>query len=402
MFKLLYQLGLWLVIRLLPILGLISKKVRTFNASRKKEKEAFCSFKRPEGKLYWFHCASLGEYEQAKPIIKALEERDQCFTFITFFSPSGYEVVKLYNLPNTYVSYLPLEDKRVLKRFTGKVKPNQVFWVKYELWLLALEAILKLKIPTYLISANLNKGHFVTQFWAGNWRKLLRKFNQIFVQNEVSHAVLEELDIKSIVSGDTRFDNVIQLAAQGYENEKIEQWKGASYLMVAGSSWQGEEAVLFPYLAHHKNVKLILAPHQIGNENVMRIGAQLKHLGISYALWDEQLDEQVQVVVANCIGILSKVYNLGNIAFVGGGYKQGLHNILEPLAWGKQVLTGPNIQNNWEALEARKKGVLMVIKDTEDLSAFFAKEENINLDATIIQDFVSNYSKASSIILENV
>lgn len=402
MFSPLYQILVWPLIRMLPLLGYLSSKVKLFNESRANEKDLFANFVRPEGKLYWFHCASLGEYEQARPMIQALSKRDGNFTLITFFSPSGYEIVKPKELPNSYISYLPLEAKKEIIGFIDKIKPDMVFWVKYEFWFMVLQSIFRHKIPCYLISANFSSQHFITKFWAAPWRNLLKKFTRIFVQNESSNGVLARFGIPSTVAGDTRFENVQSMAEEGYENKQLEYWINEKFLVVAGSSWKGEEARMIAYLKKNPGIKAIIAPHDIRESNIWSLQDQLAKNQITYSLWEQPFEMGNQVVVLNNIGLLSKVYKYANMAFVGGGYKKGLHNILEPLAWGVPVITGPNIQNNWEALEAESLGLLTVIQEQGDIERVYNDHKNPNDQATKAVQFVSKYGSASQTILNNV
>jgi len=383
-------------------MGSVSRKVKEFNASRASEKGRFKDFVRPIGKLYWFHCASLGEYEQVKPVIQELKKRDGNFTIITFFSPSGYEILKQKNLADTYITYLPLEDKKTINQFIERVKPDQVFWVKYEFWLVALEAIFSHKAPCYLISANFTPHHFVTRIWADPWRILLKKFTQIFVQNESSRKVLEGIGVKSTIAGDTRFDNVKILASEGYVNIELASWKGNDFLIVAGSSWKGEEDRLISFLIANPSIKSLIAPHDISKANIQHLSERLRTAGINYSFWDQRYDIRSQVIVINGIGALNRVYKYANIAYVGGGYKKGLHNILEPMAWGIPVMTGPNIENNWEALEAKNEGLLFVVNNQSDIEGICNKVLSADSYATNTMDFVSKYGRASETILDTV
>ncbi len=197
MIRLMYLLGIALAKAFFPLVTLFSSKLRAFTNSRRKEKVRFKGYRRPEGLVYWVHCASHGEYEQVKPLIHRLKERDRAHFFISFFSPSGYEIVKKEISQPDYVGYIPLESKPEMSHIIQSVRPDKVFWVKYELWLRNLEALFSYGKPVYLISAVFRKEHFVGKWWGSPWRRLLHKLENSFVQNEQSR----EVDRQSVESG---------------------------------------------------------------------------------------------------------------------------------------------------------------------------------------------------------
>jgi 3-deoxy-D-manno-octulosonic-acid transferase len=389
------------LLKILPLAAVFSPKVRHFLTVRKNEKLLLKAYSKPKGITYWFHCASLGEYEQAKPIISTFLNQKDISIVVSFFSPSGYDIVKPKQDERTYITFLPLEVKSEVTAFLNTIQPDKVFWVKYEFWAVVLNQIFVRNVPAFLVSANFNSSHLITKFWAKPWRRLVNKFDLIFVQNELSKEVLQKLGIDCIVSGDTRFDNVRKIAKSGYINKKVELWKHKDFVIVAGSSWQQEEEIVINWLKKGKDRKAIIAPHDVSVSHIQHLIFLLKKAGVSFSLWgDEIYPLTQQVILLDEIGHLSKVYNFADIALVGGGYRNGLHNILEPLAWGKKVITGPNIDNNWEAKEAKKKGLLYVCSDTEEFETIIGSVKKDSLDATISKNFVSYYSNAVDIIID--
>ena len=232
---------------------------------------------------------------------------------------------------------------------------------------------------------------------------MLRGFSNIFVQNEESQSILNVLGLKSIVAGDTRFDNVLRITKEGYTNEKIANWKGKDTLLVLGSSWHREEQLLIAYLSENASAKAIIAPHDISDGHLKEVVSLLEEQHISFAYWDDVITDSIQVVIINNIGILSKVYCYADIAVVGGGFKtKGLHNILEPLAWGVPVVTGPNITNNWEAVAAEKELLLMIVADSKEFEEALESLKKSENHATKARLFVSKYTNATELICQTV
>lgn len=362
----LYAFGLRLVFGLLPIASLFSSKINRFLKSRRKEKEMFYAYDFPDD-LFWFHCSSLGEYEQAKPLIEFFLNEGK-FCLVSFFSSSGYEVLKPKETDKLYFTYLPLEKSAQLNQFLQKIKPQKVFWVKNELWLLALSKIQKLNIPNYLVSARFYENHFVAKFWAHLWRQCLKGFTKIFVQDTFSYNFLKELELSSINTGDLRFDNVLQLAQKAKSYEKLIPWVENKEVLVVGSSWKEEEEIALDFWIKNPSWKIILAPHDISVSHIQPLEEQLQSKKIKYAKWsdDSSLDE-VNVLVIDNIGMLSSLYKLASIAFVGGGFSGKLHNVLEPMVYDVPVVCGPFIDKFWEAKLAAQKHVLHTIYYPLDL-----------------------------------
>lgn len=348
--------------------------------------------------INWFHCASLGEYEQARPLIEYFMENDQS-CLVTFFSPSGYDIVKPKESEKMMVTFLPLENRKALREFIQRLNLARVFWVKYELWLIALEEIQRTRVPSYLISARFYEGHFITRRWSIGWRKILRGFNEIFVQDAFSFQLLEGLGISSKISGDLRFDNVLKRTKNLEPISKIQEWQKEHKTLVLGSSWQEEENLVLSKFSRLNDWKLIIVPHDIGLKRISSIEAILKKMEIPHCKWSEnQLSSLHQVVIIDSIGLLQQVYQYANVAFVGGGFSGKLHNILEPLAINVPVVCGPKISNFWEAELALKHKVLFTIhSDDEFLDALKIADTALN-----VSDFVRKNAGALHMITDEV
>jgi len=403
MIKFLYFLGVNLVKGLLPLAGLFSKKINYSLQARKIEKKLFSQYQRPKGIVYWFHCASLGEYEQAKPLIKYYQNKREASIFITFFSPSGYDKIKPLSSNNFYIGYLPLESGLTMQKLIAVVKPDYVFWIKYELWLVNLNTLFTQHIPVALVSATIDKNHFIFKFWAKPWKALLPKFSFIFTQNKISYDVLKPYNQSTYLAGDTRFDNIMQLAKEPYENAELSNWIGDNKVLILGSSWQEEEAIIAACANSLQGWKIIIAPHDISVTHLSTLENLLTKQKATFNLWGNHFVEENNILIINNIGLLSKLYQYADIAFVGGGFSNALHNILEPMAYGKFVITGPTIHKNWEAVDAESHQILCVVKNaTELLQVLEHYEKRMLPEATFITNFVSKHCGATNLIVEYI
>ena len=325
-----------------------------------------CYFKKLEksvpskqGKRLWLHCASLGEFEQARPIIERwLEENENWTLVLTFFSPSGYEIRKKYKNAE-WVGYMALDTKRNANKFMEMMKPDMVLFVKYEFWYFHLTEAIRRKIPIYLVSATFREGHYILKSIGTKTRNVLKQFNHIFLQEEQSLNRLKKKGFSNIsISGDTRFDRVIAQVALDEGVLNVKEWKGNNKTIILGSSWKEEEDLMANFLRENKEYKVIIAPHDIGHlekiESLFSFTTSSRY---------SEINTSSQVLIIDSIGLLSKLYKYGDIAIVGGGFGRGLHNILEPLAFGLPTFFGPVHDKFPEAKQAIKAGVGFELKD---------------------------------------
>jgi len=321
----------------------------------------------------WFHCSSLGEFEQGRPVIEEYKKHNpKAFIVLTFFSPSGYEIRKNYENADL-ILYLPLDIKKNVNKFLDLIKPKIVVFVKNEFWYNYLHQLWLRNIPLFLISANFREDNWFFKSYGRSFRKMLGFFSYIFVQNEQSLKILNRYNIENVtIAGDTRVDRVYQISKEVKENSVIEKFKNQKILIVAGSSWKQDEELLIKYINESgNNLKWIIAPHEIKKENILRIQKSITRPSVKYSTYKEKQDSNAEVLVIDNIGMLSSLYKYGDIAYIGGGFGKGIHNILEPATFGIPVIFGPNYKKFREACELRKQGGAMPVNDFSDLEKIF-------------------------------
>ncbi len=306
----------------------------------------------------WFHCSSLGEFEQGRPVIEEIrKKRPGTRILLTFYSPSGYEIRK--NYPEAeYVRYLPLDTRRNARRFLDHWKVERAFFVKYEFWYHFLSQLHRRKIPVYLVSGIFRQNQVFFK-WYGSWfRKILYRFEHLFVQQEASAELLRSIGLKQVsVSGDTRFDRVYEIARDVTTDKRFLSFRGDSRLIIAGSTWPADEEILVKYINETQNsCKWIIAPHEIQEAGITRIMQQINHPSQRFTRLGEDRLEDVHVLVVDTIGMLSSLYQYAHIAYIGGGFGRGIHNTLEAATFGNPVIFGPRYDKFQEArdLVARK------------------------------------------------
>jgi len=303
-------------------------------------------------KYIWIHCASLGEFEQGRPVIEAIKkERPEYKIILTFFSPSGYEIRKSYPLADI-ICYLPADTPGNATRFIGLINPDLVIFVKYEFWHNYISELYRKNIPLYLISGIFRSDQHFFKLYGSFFRRMLMKFRMIYVQDNQSSALLAAIGIQNvIIAGDTRFDRVLQVAASAKDIPNIEIFRGSEKLILAGSSWKPDEEIITEYINNYPDrLKWIFAPHEIDRDNLERIEKMLSVKCVRFSEFGEG-SEDARVMIIDNIGMLSSAYRYAFAAVIGGGFGKGIHNILEPACWGIPVLFGPNHLKFREAVE---------------------------------------------------
>lgn len=321
------------------------------------------------GKVVWMHCASLGEFEQGKPVLhKILAEYPDAIPLISFFSPSGYEVVsRKKEFP--FVYYLPLDSVVNAYRWMQITGPSLVIWVKYEYWYFYLKAIHKRNVPLIMVSGVYRRNQVFFKWYGSLYRKMLKTFTHFFVQNNASRRYLATLidNSRITVSGDTRCDRVIEIAEKFQPVNMIEKFCGSHKVIVCGSTWEADEAVWIHYVKSHPEIRFIIAPHEIDQENIRFVKSQFPG-SITYSDLEKSAGDHVNCLIIDNIGMLSKLYHYADVTYVGGGFgDNGLHNILEAAVYGKPVLFGPVIYRNFEAEELINAGGAKVVESAVDL-----------------------------------
>lgn len=358
---LLYSLIVRASVPLLTISSLFNKKISAWWKGRKGWKERLDKIRLHEEKLnVWFHCASLGEFEQGKPLMQQIAQTyPRVNLYVTFFSPSGYEIKKHDPLAFC-VEYLPLDTPQNAKIFIELVRPSLAIFVKSELWPNFVAELRRKRVPRMLISARFYQKQALFAWYGRIFLKTLASFDFVYVQDAASQRLLNKVGISSVVAGDTRYDNVLSTQKKPQPLPLIERFVGSSKVLVVGSCWQEDLELICPYLNQEvKDLKTILAPHDVSESMISHIVSQLRVPAVRYSQLVECPDltlEGMQVLIIDCIGILAHTYKYATVAYVGGAFKQGLHNILEPAAFGKPVLFGPNYDGFPEAGEMLSQG----------------------------------------------
>lgn len=316
----------------------------------------------------WFHAASLGEFEQGRPLIEKIRAKYPDYgILLTFFSPSGYEVRKNYRGADV-VCYLPFDKSRNVKKFLDIVNPCMAFFIKYEFWKNYLDELHKRRIPVYSISSIFRRGQVFFKWYGGTYRHVLRDFDHLFVQNERSKRYLAKIGISRVtVVGDTRFDRVLQIREEAKHLPLVELFKNNTMTFVAGSSWQPDEDLFIEYFNQHPEVKLVIAPHVIDENHLVEIIRKLKRPYVRYTRADEKNVCKADCLIIDCFGLLSSIYRYGEIAYIGGGFGVGIHNTLEAAVYGIPVIFGPKYQKFQEAIQLLEAKGAFSVKDYEEL-----------------------------------
>ena len=316
-----------------------------------------------QDEVIWMHAASLGEFEQGLPIIEKLRvEKPSYKILVTFFSPSGYEVKKNTTAADVVV-YLPIDTKANVKRFLDITRPKLAIFVKYEIWPNYLMEIESRKIPALLISAIFKKQQIYFKWYGNFMRKALAAFTHIFLQDEKSKGLLASINMENTtVNGDTRLDRVSEILERDNNLPLIEAFKKDSLCLVAGSTWPDDEALLLDFINHSsKKLKFILAPHKIEKDKILGLTGSISKKTVLFSNSNLQTIANYDVLIIDNIGMLTKIYNYADIAYVGGGFSTGLHNTLEPAVFGTPVIIGPNYEGFKEAEDlVAQKGILTI------------------------------------------
>lgn len=366
--------------------------------------------------LVWMHCASLGEFEQGRPVLENLRQKTPgARLLITFFSPSGYETRKNYAGAD-HIFYLPLDSRRNARRFIELVNPQLVLWVKYDYWYYYLQELKKRRIPILLISGVFRPDQPFFKWYGRLHRYMLESFTHLFVQTEASKRLLGKLGLSenASVSGDTRFDSVIGIAASQEPLPLIEAFCGNQPVIVAGSTWEEDEEELDHYANTHPEIRFIIAPHEIEEERLKEVEGLFRYR-VRYSVWaagDAASDKRpaaggqrpANVLIIDNIGLLSRLYKYATIAYVGGGFgDDGVHNVLEAAVYGKPVVMGPVIEKYVEAVELADCGGALVIDSALEAESVFnrllANAEEYQLICKASREYVQSKKGATEKII---
>lgn len=363
-----------------------------------------------DDKTFWFHCASLGEYEQGLPVFKELRKLYPNHKIVlTFFSPSGYEIRKNTEVADLVV-YLPLDTKANAKRFLDLVHPELTIFVKYDIWPNYLLELKKRKLKAILISALFREQQSYFNWYGGLMRKVLTSFEHIFVQDESSQKLLKSINFNNVtVAGDTRFDRVSQQLEQDNHLSFIEEFKANDLCVVIGSSWPEDEELLLPFINEHasNDVKYIIAPHNMKANQIQDIISKLKVKTVLFSEKEGIHLEDYKVFIIDTIGLLSKIYSYADVAYVGGAMgSTGLHNILEPAVFGVPIIIGKNHDKFPEAKRMMEEAGVVSIKNYDELndqlSVFIDSEEKRSEFGQLNRQFITSHKGAVVRILDHL
>ena len=359
----------------LRFIALFNKKIKLFVNGRKNTFLKLYKLNNSND-VIWFHVASLGEFEQARPIIEEIKNKHKQYKIlVTFFSPSGYEIRKDYNLADV-VCYLPLDSKSNAKKFLEIANPKMAIFVKYEFWPNLLNELKRKDVPTILISGILREKQLFFKWYGGFFRKSLHAFHHFFVQNLKSKDLLNTINFNNVtVSGDTRFDRVSKILEQDNSLDFISEFKNNTYTIVAGSTWKQDEELLVNYINNlsSENEKFIIAPHNIKSDAILELHKSINKKTVLYSDKNEKKLRDYKVIIIDTIGILTKVYSAADVAYVGGGLKTGLHNILEPATFGIPVVIGNKFDKFKEAVDLVSLKGCISINNQKEFSNIFLK-----------------------------
>ncbi len=402
---LLYNIGILFYSVSIYFASIFNRKVRLMvNGRRGWEKKLSTAIK-PNDKYLWVHCASLGEFEQGRPVIEEIRaSHPEYKILITFFSSSGFEIRKKYPGADI-ICYLPSDTPSNARKFIELVHPEIAIVVKYEFWHNFIDAAHKNGTKLYLISAIFREHQYFFKWYGSFFSKMLYKFTAIFVQDNNSARLLDNISVKNVVvAGDTRFDRVVKIAAESRDIPKLESFRGDEKLFLCGSSWHGDETIIARYINNEPNkMKWVFAPHEISNANVERLIGLFKIPVARFSTYnDEQKDFRVMII--DNIGLLSSAYRYATIAGIGGGFGKGIHNILEAACWGVPVMFGPNHFNFREAIELKEVGGAVSFSDYKEFCVLADKwTDNLNaynVASNAAGEYVKNNTGATKTIMD--
>jgi len=403
-----YHILLNIVWFALHVVALFNAKIKLFVQGRK---QTFCILEdklNPTDKTIWMHVASLGEFEQGLPILERLRAQYPNHKLVlSFFSPSGYEVKKNTTAADVVV-YLPMDSLSNAKRFLKLVHPELAIFVKYEVWPNYLHQLKKSNTPTILISAIFSKRQIYFKPYGGFMRKSLQKFDTYFVQDDDSKKLLDSIGITKVqVGGDTRLDRVSEILERNNCLDFMDRFKNNQLCLVAGSTWPEDESILIDYINRtEERLKFVIAPHQIKPAHVAKITAVLQKPSICYSALGDQNLKEIDVMIIDTIGLLTKIYSYANIAYVGGGFATGLHNTMEPAVFGVPIIIGPQFEGFKEAEDLVREGGIVPVSSKDSFSNlmndFLTHPTTLQNKGKINSDYINSNKGASDLIMKYI
>ena len=424
-----YNLVIYLYLCGVAIASIFNEKVRKMWRGEREALKILRQKVDPNARYAWFHAASLGEFEQGRPIMERLrKEHPEYKILLTFFSPSGYEVRKNYEGADI-VCYLPLDTIINARRFLRAIRPEVAFFIKYEFWYNYLHILKHRGVPVYSVSSIFRPNQIFFRWYGKQYGRVLKCFTHFFVQNQISKDLLSTININNVsITGDTRFDRVMSIKSQAKQLPIVEAFVGGaecppssdthcpspSRVFVAGSSWPLDEDIFIKYFNEHPEWKLIIAPHVIGEDHLKQILGMTKRKVVRYTQVDTNsqlstLDSQLgnaDILIIDCFGLLSSIYRYGDVAYIGGGFGVGIHNTLEAAVWDMPVVFGPNNKKFQEAQDLKACGGGFEIKDYDEfaqlMERFASDEAFLKESGSNAGHFVKDQAGATEKVLASV
>ncbi len=397
----LYDLGIQLYRFLIGLAAFKNKKAAAWISGRKNNLSHIKNQVQPSTNRIWFHFASLGEFEQGRPVLEEIKlGYPNTSVVITFFSPSGYEIRKDYKLADN-VFYLPLDTRKNAKEFVRILKPSIAVFTKYEYWYHYFEELNNKGIPLFIVSGLFRKEQAFFKWYGGLHRTMLHMVSHFFVQNEISKTLLSSLGLVNvIVTGDTRFDRVVKNSQQVSQIQEVDAFCNGNKIFIAGSTWTADEVLLLPLIKNNPDWKFIIAPHEVDLEHIRQVKNLFPN---SVKFSDLKTVGSEQVLIIDNIGMLSSLYQYGDIAYIGGGFGVGIHNTQEAAAFSLPVIFGPNYHKFQEAKDLIQLEAAFSVATSEELSKTmnYLRNDDVRLKSgTAAKDYIQNKAGATGIIIK--
>lgn len=407
--RIIYTLSVLIYLSAIYLASSFNRKAQLWRTGRRGWRTALRAIAEKAGnrKRVWIHCASLGEFEQGRPIIEGIKKaQPEVFVLLTFFSPSGFEIRKNYAFADA-VTYLPGDTPSNARDFLEIFKPNLAIFVKYEFWFNLLAHIRTKRIPALLVSARFRSDQIFFRFYGGWFRRQLQAFSKIFLQEPLPPELQEQLGVDSEVAGDTRVDRVLQVRSENREFPEIADFCKGYKILIAGSTWPQDEALIAQLVTQpcFQGWKLIIAPHDVRPKRVESLEACIPLTFCRHSALLQRNFSAAKMLVIDHVGILSAVYRYGDLAYIGGAFGSGLHNTLEPIAFHLPVLFGPKYQKFMEAMQLVDHGGALSVKTANALVEafnFLSEEENYKRASGAAYQYIEQNSGATAVILKEI
>lgn len=387
------------------VASIFNRKIRTMMQGHRNTWRILRQHVKADERYVWFHAASLGEFEQGRPLIERLRrEHPERKILLTFFSPSGYEVRKDYAGADI-VCYLPFDTPLNARKFVRMAHPEAAYFIKYEFWRNYIEVLHHHDIPCFSVSSIFRPGQVFFRWYGRGYARVLHRMTHLYVQNDESRRLLEGIGVNHVsIVGDTRFDRVIDIRKAAKPLPLVERFAGCWRVLVAGSSWAPDEDVIIPYFNSHSNLKLVLAPHVVSEDHLRQIEQKLSRPFVRYSAATPKSVAEADCLIIDCYGLLSSIYRYATVAYVGGGFGVGIHNVPEAAVYGVPVVIGPNNEKFREAQALLRLGGCREIHSADDFAAlmdrFLSDKEFLRKAGEASSSYICENAGATNLIMQ--